>query len=273
MRKIWLLILVIVVAGTFWQYRVWAKTKDLVNVSLKDGMGVIFLQAVNKNLTVESFLKQSGITLEEEDKLNYQLSKVISQIEPNDKGRREIEITRIKVVEEMSEFEITASTVVKSDKDMFLGEEKIIQKGKNGKVKVIQSVRYENGQEVARTEVGREIIVPTVNKIILKGTKKKEIIPTEQNSKKLKLGKKHKGQASWYKHKGGLFAANPWLPMGSRVKVTNRANGKSVVVTINDRGPFVPGRIIDLDKVAFEKIASPGVGVIEIVMREVVEKK
>jgi rare lipoprotein A len=43
-----------------------------------------------------------------------------------------------------------------------------------------------------------------------------------------------------------LTAAHRSLPFGTKVKVTNKSNGRSVVVTINDRGPFVRGRIIDL---------------------------
>jgi peptidoglycan lytic transglycosylase len=43
-----------------------------------------------------------------------------------------------------------------------------------------------------------------------------------------------------------LTAAHRSLPFGSKVRVTNRRNGKTVVVTINDRGPFIRGRIIDL---------------------------
>jgi rare lipoprotein A len=43
-----------------------------------------------------------------------------------------------------------------------------------------------------------------------------------------------------------LTAAHPTLPLGSWVQVTNLRNGRAVVVRINDRGPIVPGRIIDL---------------------------
>ena len=43
-----------------------------------------------------------------------------------------------------------------------------------------------------------------------------------------------------------LTAAHPTLPLGSRVRVTNLRNGRTVVVRINDRGPVVEGRIIDL---------------------------
>src|SRR6185369_16361301 len=44
----------------------------------------------------------------------------------------------------------------------------------------------------------------------------------------------------------GLTAAHKTLPFGTKVRVTNKRNGKSVVVRINDRGPFVRGRVIDL---------------------------
>ncbi|MFY7899680.1 MAG: septal ring lytic transglycosylase RlpA family protein [Chitinophagaceae bacterium] len=49
-------------------------------------------------------------------------------------------------------------------------------------------------------------------------------------------------------------AAHRTLPFGTMVKVTNLQNGKSVVVRINDRGPFVSGRIIDLSKIAAKQI-------------------
>jgi rare lipoprotein A len=45
---------------------------------------------------------------------------------------------------------------------------------------------------------------------------------------------------------GALTAAHRTLPFGTKVRVTNKRNGRSVVVTINDRGPFVRGRVIDL---------------------------
>jgi len=51
-----------------------------------------------------------------------------------------------------------------------------------------------------------------------------------------------------------LTAAHRSLPCGSRVRVTNRRNGKSVVVTINDRGPFAHGRVVDLTPAAARAI-------------------
>jgi rare lipoprotein A len=60
----------------------------------------------------------------------------------------------------------------------------------------------------------------------------------------------------------GLTAAHKTLPFNTRVRVTNAANGKSVVVRINDRGPFVSGRCIDLARGAFAMVASISSGVI-----------
>lgn len=51
-----------------------------------------------------------------------------------------------------------------------------------------------------------------------------------------------------------LTTAHPSLPFGTQLKVTNRANGKSVVVTVTDRGPFTKGRELDLTKRAFMEI-------------------
>lgn len=51
-----------------------------------------------------------------------------------------------------------------------------------------------------------------------------------------------------------MTAAHKSLPFGTKVKVTNKRTGKSVVVRINDRGPFIKGRIIDLSKAAAGQI-------------------
>lgn len=73
------------------------------------------------------------------------------------------------------------------------------------------------------------------------------------------------GRASWYAltsktasgermNPSGLTAAHRTLPLGSKVKVTNKRNGKSLVVRINDRGPFTKGRVLDLSKGAASRL-------------------
>ena len=58
-----------------------------------------------------------------------------------------------------------------------------------------------------------------------------------------------------------LTAAHPSLPFGTRVKVRSLVNGREVIVRINDRGPFAPGRIIDLSHAAARAIGLVGFGV------------
>lgn len=64
-----------------------------------------------------------------------------------------------------------------------------------------------------------------------------------------------------------LTAAHRTLPFGTRVKVVNLANGRSVKVTINDRGPFAPGRVIDLSKKAARKLGMVDAGVASVEIR------
>lgn len=62
----------------------------------------------------------------------------------------------------------------------------------------------------------------------------------------------------------GLTAAHRTLAFGTKVRVTNPQTGAAVVVRINDRGPFVDGRCLDLARGAFEKIAALAVGHLEV---------
>jgi rare lipoprotein A len=67
----------------------------------------------------------------------------------------------------------------------------------------------------------------------------------------------------------GLTTAHRSLPFGTRLRVTNPANNKSVTVTVTDRGPFIAGRSLDLSYGAFARIASPGQGVAKVCFAKV----
>lgn len=103
---------------------------------------------------------------------------------------------------------------------------------------------------------------------------KKTVIVNKSHNKKVTV-EKHKnntiGLASWYGYESGpktasgeyfnpkkFTAAHKHINFGTKVKVTNLKNNKSVVVTVNDRGPFVKGRIIDLSKAAAKAIDMKG---------------
>jgi rare lipoprotein A len=65
-------------------------------------------------------------------------------------------------------------------------------------------------------------------------------------------------------HQSLLTAAHKQLPFGTIVRVTNLSNHKSVIVRVNDRGPFVRGRIIDLSKSAAKNIDMINAGVVKV---------
>lgn len=103
-------------------------------------------------------------------------------------------------------------------------------------------------------------------------------VNTASTNSKDWVGFTQKGQASFYgaKHQGKKTAsgepfkqelktaAHKTIPFGAMVKVTNIENDKSVVVRVNDRGPFVSGRIIDLSSSAFNEIGSTAKGVLKV---------
>lgn len=101
-----------------------------------------------------------------------------------------------------------------------------------------------------------------------------------------RVTKTEHGKASWYEIKcnGGthtasgiplqdhaMTAAHKTLPMGTMVRVTNKNNGKSVVVKITDRGPYIKGRVIDVTKGAAKKLDFIKAGIVRCKV-EVLEK-
>ena len=95
------------------------------------------------------------------------------------------------------------------------------------------------------------------------------------------------GKASWYGKSfqgkptacGELFdtakltAAHKTLPFGTRLKVTNLYNNKSVIVRVNDRGPFHGNRILDLSKAAARQVDMIHAGVVEVKIEKLVTTK
>jgi rare lipoprotein A len=128
------------------------------------------------------------------------------------------------------------------------GEVRIVSGGVDGLMLETQRVKLVNGEVVGRQIRSRRVVTEALaaRRIVGRG----DAMPGTQV-----------GEASWYSFApgNGLTAAHPWLPFGTVVTVTNLANGKTVQVVINDRGPF-GGRIIDLSDEAFALIAPSAKG-------------
>jgi rare lipoprotein A len=102
--------------------------------------------------------------------------------------------------------------------------------------------------------------------------RRQPLSPKESRGAATANGHGQQGLASFYSNpqrlaSGGWFnpnaltAAHRSLPFGTRVRVTNRGSGRSVDVTINDRGPYIAGRIIDLSRAAAGVIGLTAQGV------------
>jgi uncharacterized protein YabE (DUF348 family) len=231
--------------GLFSGMRILINRAREVKVLADGGERVLHTQA----LSVGQALSENGISLDEDDIVKPERAESVLP-------KMTVVITRVTIEEQSIEKPIAFEKKANEDDTLSWRKTIVTQKGEKGIERLTYRVSSHDGKEVNRKLLKTETIKEPVTEITTQGTY-------------VKLGKAHRGAASWYAWTGTMAAANPWLPKGSYVKVTNMDNGKSVIVVINDRGPFVPGRIIDLDKVAFQKIASIGAGVINVKMEEV----
>ncbi len=132
------------------------------------------------------------------------------------------------------------------------GEVRLVREGADGLMFERYRVKVVNGEPVNRELLARQVLSEAVAA--------RRVVGRENQTHGTQVG-----EASWYSFAPGegLTAAHPWLPFGTVVTVTNVANGNTVRVVINDRGPF-GGRIIDLSNQAFARIAPLSQGVCQV---------
>jgi uncharacterized protein YabE (DUF348 family) len=201
--------------------------------------------------SVEQVLDENGVELGDKDIVQPGLSKEIGL----GSSPFTIAITRVAESQVVTKEPIDFKTTYTDDNTLEKGKEVTDQAGSKGVLQKTYLVRREDGKEVSRKLIDTTITKPAVNQTVRRGTK-----VIEYGS----------GGASWY-GTTSMTAAHKTLPMGTKVRVVNVANGKSVVVTIADRGPFIAGRIIDLSKDAFAAIGSTGAGVLNVRLEKVYE--
>ena len=210
-------------------------------------------QEIKRNVfvkTVQEVLADAGVKLNSADIVEPSLKEGIF----ND---LEIKVTRIEYEEITEKEDIDFKIVQKKDKDLKWKSKKVKQKGEKGVKEVVYKVTYKNGEEIKREKIGSEIVKKPVDEITVVGTK-------------IKVGKKQRGLATWYAYTGKMAAASITFPKGTWLRVTAVNSGKQVFVVVNDYGPAAyTGKILDLDKVAFEKLAPIGAGVIEVKIEEI----
>jgi len=187
-----------------------------------------------------------------------------------------VEITRV-----TEERVIPVPKELHDDPALPRGETRVEADGSPGLERVVFEVTRRNGRITAKRQISSETITPARPRVVFvgRGGALGRGAPTDDESIPLKLrlaaeapsasdgrpaGGRQEGGASWYHYKAGTCAHRS-LPKGTVLTVTNLDNGKTVTCTVADRGPFVGGRIIDLDRSVFIAIAeSPGQGVLRV---------
>jgi resuscitation-promoting factor RpfB len=140
-----------------------------------------------------------------------------------------------------------------------IGQAELVSHGMAGIALVTERVVEVNGQVESTSVSGERVVRPAVDQVRRSGPAS----PTLPQG--VAGGHAAAGQATWYDPPwSGLTAASPWIPFGTHVTVTDLATGQTVIVVISDRGPFSPGRIIDLSPEAFSVLSPLGRGVLDV---------
>lgn len=140
-----------------------------------------------------------------------------------------------------------------------IGQVDVVSAGMAGLAFFTERVVVVNGRVESTTVTAERVIRPSVDLVRRSGP----VSPAMPQG--VPGGHVAGGQATWYDPPwSGFTAASPWIPFGTHVTVTDLATGRTVIVTIDDRGPFSPGRIIDLSPEAFSVLSPLGRGVLDV---------
>lgn len=201
--------------------------------------------------TVGQILSAMGIQPDRDDRVSPSPS---APLHPGDRVRYVSVDYRVRDLEVPIPF-TTATTYTD---DLKPGHVRITRPGVHGVMRERFRVKVVDGRIVSRELLSREVLRPAV-------AQRREVGRDRLDAASKGTHGTQVGEATWYSFApgGGLTAAHPWLPFGTVVTVSNLANGRTVQVVINDRGPF-GGRIIDLSDEAFARIAPLGAGVAQV---------
>lgn len=185
-------------------------------------------------------------------------------------------VRHVERVEETRTEAVPFPTVERETDALPRGERRRAAPGREGLREIVEEVVRVDGVAKSRTRIAERTVREPEPRIIEVGTAPPPSpTPTPARAdpesdagarEQAESANTQEGDASWYDHPGSepYTAAHRTIPFGTVVTVTNLSNGRTVEVRINDRGPFVEGRIIDLNRPAFREIAPVGSGVIPV---------
>lgn len=232
--------------------------------------------------TVADALSAAGITLDSDDQVKPAASEQLTQ-------GMEISVISVETKESTKEVEVPFDKKTVESADLNKGKREVTTKGVVGLKKELYKDTFHDGKLVESVLQSSEVVKEPVTEVTTVGTKveQKKAAETKKESKSSDEGSPAGGsqdltpatanscKASYYWESqptangerfnpNALTAAHKSLKFNSKVKVTNPSNGKSVVVRINDRGPYVAGRCLDLSRAAMAAIGGTSAGVITV---------
>jgi resuscitation-promoting factor RpfB len=211
---------------------------------------------------VADALNAAGVTLGTHDEVTPDLSTALTD-------DLAITIVRVEIRTIVKTVAVPYTTTTQNDVTLASGSKKVQTPGVNGQAAETWEQTVRDGALVSEVRVSSAITTAAQAQVTLAGTK--TATSTTTTTPTTTTG--NSCGVSWYAtgsrtangeafNPDGLTAASKTLPFNTQVKVTNPANGNSVIVRINDRGPYVTGRCLDLARGAFSQIASLGTGAI-----------
>jgi rare lipoprotein A (RlpA)-like double-psi beta-barrel protein/surface rod structure-forming protein G len=194
--------------------------------------------------TPQQLLRAMGVRLADTDEVKPYLTAPIDH-------STLVRVIRVRLSYRTETVIVPFKTLIQYSKELAAGEIAVLTPGVDGTSVRAYRLMVRNGRVVSRVLVGRRTVTPVVNQLEQHGTGT------------MPAGGEQCGIASWY-NRSTSGAAHKTLPFGTVVTVTNLDNGETVTVTIDDRGPFVAGRIIDLTPDNFAQIAPLGQGLADV---------
>lgn len=169
---------------------------------------------------------------------------------------------------------IPRQTRVEWSRSLYVGQRKLAAKGSDGVRLEKWLVHTRQDATVYKELVSATVTTPAKPRVWLVGTKAKPtpakastagLSPATQNTCKASFYHEPQMTASGERfNPNALTAAHKTLRLGTRIKVTNPSTHKTVVVRINDRGPYVGGRCLDLSRAAMQAIGGINAGVVTV---------
>lgn len=241
-------------------------------------------EVISPAATVGDLLNQAEVQVTPEDRVEPAVDTPVTE-------NMTITVTKNENRETTKTVDIPFKEVRKNSSSLAAGTQKVETEGVPGKAVEVWVERFENGKSVSNERTSTRVEKAPVDKVILVGTRSTSsprpsssapstsapapapAPATQSQSVSPANGASCIASNYWEPQPtangeqfdpSAMTAAHKTLPFNTRVKVTNPRNGKTVIVRINDRGPYIAGRCLDLSRAAFGQIGDLGQGVMTV---------